>query len=118
MMNGFQWSSTGSGFTKYSKQSTQYTTWNICMANLLRQVLDSLSRTNRAWDMFHRSDIRYFLHTEAPLDNTPTAFMPLHNIQGLLLELKGFEQDLQDLKRELSESVCYFSGLSGIPLER
>jgi hypothetical protein len=88
------------------------------MANLLRQVLDSLSRTNRAWDMFHRSDIRYFLHTEAPLDNTPTAFMPLHNIQGLLLELKGFEQDLQDLKRELSESVCYFSGLSGIPLER
>jgi len=67
-MNGFQWSSTSSGFTKYSKQSAQYTTWNIWMANLLRQLLDSLSRTNRAWDMFHRSDIRYFLHTEAQPD--------------------------------------------------
>jgi hypothetical protein len=56
------------------------------------------------------------LHTEASLNNTPTSFMALHNIQSLLHELKGSEQDLQDLKRELSESVCYFSRLSGIRL--
>lgn len=116
-MNGFQWPSTTSKFTKYSKQSTQSTTRNIWMANLLREVLDSLSRTNRAWDMFHRSDIQYFLHTEDSLDNTSTTVMQLHNIQSLLLEMKGFEQDLQDLKRELSESVCYFSSLSGNHLE-
>ena len=53
------------------------------MTDLLRQLIDRLCSTYRAWNVYEQGDFQYFLQIEDSSDDTSTADMRLRTIKKL-----------------------------------
>lgn len=75
---------------------------NVQTIEVLRQLLDVLSETTKAWERFnlHNGDINHF-SAAAFTENSQSAYRSLHYINKVFDNLEGLQRKLQR-----QETVC------------
>jgi hypothetical protein len=78
--------------------------WNGDMLRLVGTLLQSLSRTLVAWEVFQKTDIGYFLYDDATCTKRPDQLLPsLRIIEKTFLHLHIIHEEMEQVRWSLEE---------------